>query len=105
MLVLFSFKEYRENKSTIEEPAKVYLDLSFPDKTYQEHLIVHEFGHMLGLGHKHRWSCFCSWIKDDIDEGKMKLYLERLFADWQRRDDQMGGGATPYDPDSMMHYW
>lgn len=83
----------------------MYLDLSFPDKTYQEHLIVHEFGHVLGLGHEHQRSDFWSWIKEYIDENKMKQDLGGKFPDWQRRDDQMDGGATPYDSDSAMHYW
>lgn len=102
--------ETGQNKSAIgfvegEGPTVVYLDLRYPDKKYQEHLIVHEFGHVLGLGHEHQRSDFWSWLKDHVDENKMKKDLGGRFSDWERKDDQMDGGATPYDSGSVMHYW
>ena len=107
----FYQKEKKENKSAIghvegQGPTQVYLDLE-AQSYYQEHLIVHEFGHVLGLGHEHQRSDFWSWIKDYIDENKMKKDpdMRGRFVDWQCKDDLMAGGATAYDSDSVMHYW
>jgi hypothetical protein len=107
----FCHKEKGVNSSTIgyvegEGPTQVYLDLSYQqDKNYQEHLIVHAFGNALGLRHEHQRSDFWTWIKDYIDEDKMKRDLGGRFADWQRIDGLMDGDAKPYDSGSVMHHW
>ena len=75
---------------------------------YNQHIVIHEFGHALGLEHEHQRSIFWSVAKKFIDVGEMRRderlkntdingdYLESL---------QYGDGSDKYDPDSVMHYW
>ena len=75
---------------------------------YNKHIVIHEFGHALGMEHEHQRSMFWSVAKKFIDVDKMKKdkslkntdidgdYLEIL---------QCGDGSDKYDPDSVMHYW
>ena len=80
------------------------------DDHHKKHLVIHEFGHALGLGHEHQRSDFWENIKAYVDVGKMKADLNvsnaKFDTDWGR-DNQFKRGrrSTPYDSDSVMHYW
>ena len=79
---------------------------------YNEHIIVHEFGHAYGLQHEHQRSCFLDVAKKYLDETKMKAFLRRddpNYSDdnflrdyWERAQ---GIESPDYDCDSVMHYW
>ena len=98
------------NFSTVgcAKPGTVNIDLTKKNNlNYREHIIVHEFGHVLGLGHEHQRSDFWDNMKCFINESEVTAdedvagRSDSYFA----KQNQIGGGATEYDPNSVMHYW
>ena len=83
----------------------MWLDLSRKDDNYNEYLVVHEFGHALGLGHEHQRSDFRACIISFLDETKMRERLKNRYEDWGTDVKLDLNNATEYDPESVMHYW
>ena len=83
----------------------MWLDLSRKDDNYNEYLVVHEFGHALGLGHEHQRSDFQACIISFLDETKMRERLKNRYEDWGTDVKLDLNSATEYDPESVMHYW
>ena len=83
----------------------MWLDLSGKDDNYNEYLVVHEFGHALGLGHEHQRSDFRACIISFLDETKMRKRLKDRYEDWGNDDKLDINSATEYDSESVMHYW
>ena len=71
---------------------------------YNRHVVMHEFGHILGLEHEHQRSEFWKIAKTFLDVGKMKKELGNRAVDYFELK-QIGEGSVKYDPDSIMHYW
>ena len=84
----------------------MWLDLSSKNATYNNYLVVHEFGHTLGLGHEHQRSDFRECVIPFLDEAKMRqrVTAER-YKDWDVDNNLDVGKATEYDSKSVMHYW
>lgn len=77
--------------------------------TYKKHIVIHEFGHILGLTHEHQRSEFWKHIRPFIDVKKMKKDLKLTDAQFERDWDvdlqNLDGTSTDYDSHSIMHYW
>ena len=85
----------------------MWLDLRGGDSPHTQHIVVHEFGHALGLGHEHQRSDFWRHISPFIDKDMMKKDTAGRICDWE--EDQFlkveEGTATCYDSHSVMLYW
>ena len=83
------------------------LSLKGLDPDFQEYLVIHEFGHALGLEHEHQRSDFWEVLKDFIDLEKMKAdpELKKVDLDVDMLVKPPSGDTSVYDPESVMHYW
>lgn len=83
------------------------LDLKGQNPDFQEYLVIHEFGHSLGLEHEHQRSDFWTILKDFIDLNKMKNdpQLTKVNLDVDMLVKPPSGETSVYDPQSVMHYW
>ena len=84
---------------------------------YMKFLVMHEFGHALGLGHEHQRSDFWGIIIDFINIEEMKTSIRRTFGEISNeRFEQyfaqnwsastaLVADQTKYDRESVMHYW
>ena len=109
-------------KTKKSEPTMM-LNLTGPKpypESYLKHLVVHEFGHALGLEHEHQRSDFWDTIKDFIDMDKMeedprfgylktkkdkKAYFGRDWLKEKPKKKDAEEYKSEYDSQSIMHYW
>ena len=98
----------RATKEKYDQPT-MWLDLNVSGDNYKKHLVIHEFGHALGLGHEHQRSDFWKLIKPyvDIEEMKkdLKVTTKGFEVNWDSDSQFKTGKCTAYDPYSIMHYW
>ena len=104
-------------KSKTSEPT---LTLNLSQKDAPEHflryLVIHEFGHVLGLEHEHQRSDFWDTVEEFIDREKMES--DKRFEQYQSKEGKATFGrdwlvtkekgdslSSDYDPYSIMHYW
>ncbi|XP_064383865.1 uncharacterized protein LOC135332883 isoform X3 [Halichondria panicea] len=98
--------------TTVGDVSKPTMTLSLKglDPNMQKFLVVHEFGHALGLEHEHQRSDFWKVADSLLDVGKMRndpqMKNVKFDKDMLENQSQDAMVTTPkYDPDSIMHYW
>ncbi len=91
------------------EPTMV-LNLHGMTKAEQRSMVLHEFGHALGLDHEHQRSDFWDVLEPlTIGKGRMKSgdggkctsACDAVF----RAKFNVPPNSEKYDPTSIMHYW
>ena len=87
---------------TQDEPTMMLNLKGFP-RVLQESLVIHQFGHALGLDHEHQWSEFWDVVNEFFDESKIG---DSQMLRVKKREDMIDKeGSSPYDRHSIMHYW
>ena len=87
----------------------MWLSLSQGGDDNKKHLVVHEFGHVLGHDHKHQRGDLWKLIKPYVNESEMQNDLKEKYDDYKEdvAFEEFEGECkkSKYDPDSVMHYW
>ena len=88
---------------SLREPTML-LNLKGLTRQFQRSLVIHEFGHALGLDHEHQRSDFLDVVEKFIDKSKIP-HSQRIRV--RKTDDMMDReeASSRYDPQSIMHYW
>lgn len=76
-----------------------------PESPYFQALVMHEFGHALGLQHEHqRRDAHIPWDYTKVYAFYKKHGFNKNFVDKQMLETFPVISSTPYDPLSIMHY-
>lgn len=92
-----------------DEPTTVLAIDGKPEKGIQ-HIILHEFGHILGLCHEHQHPDYVRVMKQFVDEKKCySLWhtpINQSINDFKRQHGELGLTVeeSNYDKRSIMHY-
>ena len=95
-----------------EGDTTMVLNLSGDDDHYKQFVVVHEFGHALGLGHKHQTSHLSKALDRDATIGWLKKISrlthkeaeEKFLADFKPYTEGVHEEVGEFDPKSVMCY-
>ncbi len=83
-------------------------------------MVIHSFGHVLGLDHQHQRSDFWDVLesKDEDNQYRFIIGIDRMKSGdggncmkasdavfRAKLEEPLGSQQSSYDPDSIMHYW
>lgn len=83
------------------------LDLKCCDDYHKEHIILHEFGHALGLAHEHQHPDYLSVMKKFLDENAMMIHTNIMkVSSFLKQYGELKYELmkTSFDAKSIMHY-
>ena len=102
----------------VKDKPTMHLNLYGMLESEQRSLVLHEFGHALGLDHEHQRSDFWNKLrKFTIGEEKMKSgnngqcakageeHFKKEYTDEKGQICIPNKEESKYDPKSIMHYW
>ena len=107
-----------EDLTSPREPTMMLNLRGYPPEL-QQSLVIHQFGHALGLEHEHQRSDFWDVVEPYLDINKMEMDLRvnpsqseegkaAFGRDWLRKVDESGEQSvntlSEYDSESIMHY-
>jgi len=85
----------------------MFLNLHGHTANLQKSIVIHEFGHALGLEHEHQRSDFWDNLEEFFDIKEMKknlLHIKAFKSLWYRRYNHAVNTVGKYDPNSIMHF-
>ena len=100
-------------KKSPEPTMTLNLSGGYPE-SFLKYLVIHYFGHALGLEREHQRSDFWEVVKEFIDMKKMegdprfkhmKGKKAGFGAEYLEKKTSTGCIESEYDPMSIMHYW
>ena len=85
------------------------LNLSNQNDYNKMHIILHEFGHALGLGHEHQHPEYIRVMEQFLDDGATMLCFKiptvAVYDDqFKELKYDLAEESKDYDVDSIMHY-
>ncbi len=94
-----------------DESSTIILDLHGKSDQHIEYIILHEFGHVLGLGHEHQHPTYCQVMKNLKLLKEYKIYeltglnfvAGGLYSRYIKPVSKPGCDFE-YDPKSIMNY-
>ncbi|KAK8087747.1 hypothetical protein PG997_002708 [Apiospora hydei] len=92
-----------DNRDIPQDQPTMQINMNQSTSAWVQHIVLHEFGHALGLKHEHQHpDCDFQWNTRKLKaSGRTQEYIDRNYEQLSRDYPKI---LTPYDKESIMHY-
>ncbi|KAK8054969.1 hypothetical protein PG993_000196 [Apiospora rasikravindrae] len=92
-----------DNRNRPQNEPTMDLNMNQSTAAWVQHIVLHEFGHALGLKHEHQHpDCSFQWNLTKLKaSGKTQRYID---INYKKLSPDYPKVLTPYDENSIMHY-